>query len=55
MGTYQFHLVFVYIHALLQYLTFFFAHAVCNWLLCIAMPHLDIDTRRVVFLKSAAG
>ena len=28
----------------------------CNWLPCIAMPHLDIDTaRRVVFLKSIAS
>ena len=26
-----------------------------NWLACIAKPRLDIDTRRVVFFKRAAG
>ena len=47
--------VFMYKHMQVLISHLFFAYTMCNWLACIAMPRLDIDTRRVVFLKSAAG
>ena len=45
----------VYVYTCVATQCLFFAYTVCNWLACTAMPRLDIDTRRVVFLKSTAG
>ena len=46
----------IYVHVYVATWRLYFAHTVCKWLPCIAIPHLDIDiTTRVVFLKSAAG